>query len=257
MDTVCQTYLNAPELAATTTGIHTVCVDEMTSIQALERIQKTIPMQPGQSERIEFEYQRHGTTCLICNWDVVAGQVISPTLGPTRTEGDFCWHVHNTVDTDPDAGWVFVVDNLNTHNSEALVRYVALLEGIPRSELGKKGHSGILKSMATRREFLSCLEHRARFKYLPKHSSWLNQIESIFGIINRKALRRASFTSVAELQSRILKFIDYLNRTMAKPFHWTYTGQPVVSKSDARPRTWKEQWTDRRRLQKTHLGSHL
>ena len=87
MDTVCQTYLNAPELAATTTGIHTVCVDEMTSIQALERIQKTIPMQPGQSERIEFEYQRHGTTCLICNWDVVAGQVISPTLGPTRTEG--------------------------------------------------------------------------------------------------------------------------------------------------------------------------
>jgi transposase len=92
--------------------------------------------------------------------------------------------------------------------------------------------------MATRREFLSQAGHRIRFVYLPKHSSWLNQIESISGINNRKALRRASFTSVAQLQTRILDFIDYLNRTMAKPFNWTYTGRPVASKSDDRPRTW-------------------
>ena len=256
VDIVCQTYLSAPKLAATE-GTHTVCVDEMTSIQALERIQITIPMKPGQPERIEFEYQRHGTTCLICNWDVVEGQVISPTLGPTRTEVDFCWHIHDTVNTDPNAKWVFVVDNLNTHISEALVRYVAMLEGIPRSELGRKGHSGILQSMATRREFLSQARHRIRFVYLPKHSSWLNQIESIFGIINRKALRRASFTSVAELQTRILDFIDYLNRTMAKPFNWTYTGRPLASKSDDRPRTWKEKWTARRNLLKTQVSSQL
>jgi hypothetical protein len=101
-------------------SIPTVCVDAMTGIQVLERTPKTIPMQPGQSERHEFEYKRHGTTCLICNWDVVGGQVASPALGPTRTDVDFCWHIKNTVDTDPDAGWIFVADNLNTHSSEAL-----------------------------------------------------------------------------------------------------------------------------------------
>jgi hypothetical protein len=134
---VCQTYLDAPDLYYQS-NTHTVSTDEMTGVQALERIAKTIPMQPGQPERREFEYKRHGTVCLIGNWDVVAGQMIAPSLGPTRTEVDFCWHVHDTVETDPDAGWVFVVDQLNIHSSESLVRYVAGLEDIPRSELGKK-----------------------------------------------------------------------------------------------------------------------
>lgn len=253
---VCQSYLTAPSLAATA-GTHTVCVDEMTGIQALERIQNTIPMKPGQPERREFEYKRHGTTCLICNWDVVAGQVISPTLGPTRTEYDFCWHIHDTVNTDSDAKWVFILDNLNTHMSESLVRYVAYLEEIPRIELGKKGDHGILKSMETRREFLSRVEHRVQFVYLPKHSSWLNQVEAILGITNRKALRRASFTSVAELESRIVDFIDYFNQTMAKPFNWTYTGRPLTSRSDERPRTWKENWVARRNLRKALMSTQL
>lgn len=134
---VCQTYLDAPDLYYQS-NTHTVSTDEMTGVQALERIANTIPMQPGQPERREFEYKRHGTVCLIGNWDVVAGQMIAPSLGPTRTELDFCWHVHDTVETDPDAGWIFVVDQLNIHSSESLVRYVAGLEGIPRSELGKK-----------------------------------------------------------------------------------------------------------------------
>lgn len=256
VDIVCQTYLDAPTLAATA-SIHTVCVDEMTSIQALERTQKTIPMEPGKPERREFEYKRHGTTCLIGNWDVVAGQIISPTLSPTRTDVDFCWHIKTTVDTDPDAEWIFVADNLNTHSSEALVVYIAFLEGIPRSELGQKGHCGILESMASRREFLSDKSHRVRFVYLPKHSSWLNQIETIFGIMNRKALRRASFKSLAELQTRITAFIDYFNETMARPFNWTYTGRPVTASIDERPRTWKEQWVGRRNLKKTTVGTQL
>jgi transposase len=81
--------------------------------------------------------------------------------------------------------------------------------------------------MATRKEFLSDAAHRIRFVYLPKHSSWLNQIEIVFGIIHRKLLRGGNFTSVADLESQLREFMDYYNKTMAHPFAWTYTGKPV------------------------------
>jgi hypothetical protein len=81
--------------------------------------------------------------------------------------------------------------------------------------------------MATRREFLSDNNHRIRFVYLPKHSSWLNQIEIVFGIIHRKLLRSGNFTSVADLESQLREFMSYYNTTMAHPFAWTYTGRPV------------------------------
>ena len=93
-------------------GVHTVSVDEMTGIQALERIALTQPMRPGQVERREFEYKRHGTQCLIGNFDVVTGEVIAPTVQPTRTEEDFAGHIKRTVATDPEATWIFVCDNL-------------------------------------------------------------------------------------------------------------------------------------------------
>jgi hypothetical protein len=242
---VCQTYLEAPDLYFQE-NTHTVSVDEMPGIQALERVAKTIPMQSGQPERIEYEYKRHGTLCLIGNWDVVLGQMIAPTIRVTRTEEDFVWHIHHTVQTDADAGWVFVVDNLNIHLSEMLVRYVARLEGIDESTLGKKGRSGILKSMATRQAFLSDRRHRIRFVYLPKHTSWLNQIEIVFGIVGRRVVRRGNFPSLTALKERLLRFIDYFNRTFAKPFRWTYTGRPVTAKTVKRPATWKENWANRR-----------
>jgi DDE superfamily endonuclease len=94
----------------------------MTGIQALERIAPTKPMQPGRPERREFEYQRHGTQCLIGNFEVATGQVVSPTIQKTRTEEDFAGHVERTVATDPEAGWIFVADNLTIHCSESLVR---------------------------------------------------------------------------------------------------------------------------------------
>ncbi len=137
VEQVCQTYLQAPQLSFQC-NTHTVCTDEMTGVQALERNAETIPMQSHQPERIEFEYTRHGTVCLIGNWDVVAGQMIATTIRATRTDEDFCWHIFHTIQTDPDAGWVFVVDQLNIHCSEALVRLVARLEGIDETELGKK-----------------------------------------------------------------------------------------------------------------------
>jgi len=245
VETVCQTYLEAPALYFQE-NTHTVSVDEMPGIQALERIAKTIPMQSGQPVRIEFEYKRHGTLCLTGNWDVVLGQLIAPTIGTTRTEEDFAWHIHNTIETDPASGWVFVVDNLNTHCSESLVRHVARLEGIDQSQLGKKGKFGVLKSMATRQVFLSDRSHRIRFVYLPKHTSWLNQIEIVFGIVGRRVVRRGNFTSLVALKDRLLDFIEYFNRTFARPFRWTYTGRPVTAETVKRPATWKESWASRR-----------
>jgi hypothetical protein len=96
--------------------------------------------------------------------------------------------------------------------------------------------------MASRQAFLSDRGHRIRFVYLPKHSSWLNQIEIVFGIVMRRVVRRGNFTSAEALRTRLLDFIDYFNRTFAKPFRWTYTGRPVTAATVQRPATWRENW---------------
>jgi transposase len=245
VEIVCQAWQDAPGLYFQA-NTHTVSVDEMPGLQALERIAKTIPMQPGQPKRIEYEYKRHGTLCLIGNWHVVLGQIIAPTIKQTRTEDDFAWHIFHAVQTDPNAGWVFVLDNLNVHCSATLVCYVAELEGIDKSTLGIKGVSGILKSVESRQAFLSDRSHRVRFVYLPKHTSWLNQIEIVFGIVGRRVMRRGNFKSLTELKNRLLDFIGYFNRTFAKPFQWNYTGRPVRNESLKRPSTWKEVWASQR-----------
>jgi transposase len=220
---VCQAYREAAWLYEKI-GLHTISIDEQTGIQALERIAADLLPSPGLIARREYEYRRHGTLCLFGNLHVVTGKLLAPLLQATRTEDDFLVNIKNLVALDPNAPWRFIADNLNTHVSESLVRYVAEVCEID-ADLGKKGRRGVLKSMASRRLFLSDPSHRIHFVYTPKHCSWLNQVEIWFGVLRRKLTRFGSFRSLADLHERILRFIDYYNQALAHPYRWTCDGK--------------------------------
>ncbi len=227
MSDICAVYEQAIERAER--GELTFSLDEMTGIQAIERKMPDIPMKPGRCVKLEFEYLRHGTQSLIASLNVATGRIDQADVGDSRTEADLEAHVRALLAQYPEASKLhWVMDCLNTHQSEALVRIVADQEPNP-TELGVKGKSGILKSMKTRAKFLSDPSHRLVIHFTPKHSSWLNQIEIWFSILVRKLLRRSSFKSTEQLKTRLLEFVDYFNHTMAKPFRWTYKGKPLVA----------------------------
>lgn len=182
-------------------------------------------MRSGDIEKCEHEYIRHGTQNLLASMDVASGQVAGDLLD-FRGNEDFLNFIKKRVLTDPKSQWIFIVDQLNTHKSADLVKWVSKECGI-KEDLGVERKRGIIQSMKTRAEFLSNETHRIRFTYTPKHCSWMNQIEIWFSIISKKLLKRLNCTSIDVLKNRVLGFISYFNERMAKPFKWTYEGKAL------------------------------
>lgn len=207
-------------------GINVISTDEKTGIQALERQYPTMPMKVGQAEKREFNYIRHGTQVLIGNLEIATGKSIAPTVGNTRTEIDFANHIEQTIATEEQASWWFIVDQLNTHKSENLVKLVAEKIG-DEQDLGIKGKQGILKTMNSRMAYLQDKSHRIRFIYTPKHCSWLNLVECFFSSFARRIIHRGNFKSQEDLKIKILNYIEYYNQHLANQFNWS-----VISNED-------------------------
>ena len=171
---VCEVSQQAPAVAQD--GGPGISTDEKTGIHALERAAPTLPRPPGLVARPTYAYLRHGTQCLIANGDVVTGDVVAPTIGPSRTAEDCVAPMAHPIATAPEAPWLCLVDQRTTQKSEALVRLVASAWSI-EDALGEQEKRGIVQSMPTRAAFLSEGNPRLRFLSTPKHTSWLNQME--------------------------------------------------------------------------------
>jgi len=217
-------------------GVHLISTDEKTGIQALERLAPTMPMQKKRCEKQEFNYKRHGTQALIANLEIATGKSICPTIGDTRTEIDFANHIKQTIQSDPKSEWIFIVDQLNTHKSETLVKLIA--QNIQdEQDLGLKGKSGILQNMPSRKKYLENKEHRIRFVYVPKHCSprcrgrlWLNLVECFFSAFSKRVLKRGDFTSKGDLRQKMLDYIQYYNKYLASVFNWKIAKREDIKK---------------------------
>ena len=226
VELICTLYMMAAKLRDM--GIIVVSIDEKTGMQALERKHPTMPAAPGRTRCEEFEYIRHGTTCLTATLKVADGTVFPPTMAQTRDAVDFMGSVKRIVYTDPEKCWIFILDNLNTHMSEEMVRFVAAELELD-IDLGVKEKHGILKDMQSRKAFLEDPGHRIMFVFTPRHCSWLNQIEVWFSKLSRRILTHGSHTSVEELEADVLNFITVHNKT-AKPHKWNCKAKEVVAK---------------------------
>jgi hypothetical protein len=216
---ICKLYVQAPVLYQH--GELVICTDEKTGMQILQRKHPTIPAAPGQPEKREHEYIRHGTRCLIASFVVPTGQVLWD-LGVTRTSVDFAAHLAQVAAQFPDhQRFHWVLDNLNTHWSLDVCALLARLNGRPF-------HPRDLRTGPQRRTFLTDPEYKHVCHFTPKHGSWLNQVELWFSTLARRFLKRGDFASAEEITARLLGYLDDHNARRAHPYRWTYTGQPLV-----------------------------
>lgn len=214
-----QLYVDAPGLYQK--GEVVLSTDEKTGMQILQRKYPTIVAEPGKPEKREHEYIRHGTRTLIASFCVPTGEVVWD-LGPRRTNLDFrhhIWRVAHHYRQFEKLHWV--VDRLNTHSSLDLCQIVAYLCELP-FEPEK------LSNQAERRAFLSDPEHKHVFHFLPRHGSWLNQVELFFSVLSRQFLKRGDFASAREFEERLSDYLLQYNLEKAHPYRWTYTGEPLV-----------------------------
>lgn len=220
MEMICQVIIAAVSKRCPNT--HVISVDEKTGIQALERLVHRAPKSKGGGKRKEFEYVRRGTTTLMAAVNVENGQLINHHLGPTHKEVDFADFIKATVAKLPEMDRVVILlDQLDTHLSETLVRWIAEEDG---EQVGQKGKVGVLRRQHSRRAYLENEHHRVRFLFTPKHCSWLNPIENWFAKLERQVTAKGNFNSVEQLSRRIKQYIVYYNEQLAKPLNWKFSG---------------------------------
>jgi transposase len=177
-------YLNPPQHAAV------FCIDEKSAIQALDRLDRPLPLSPGRAERHGFEYHRHGTLSLFAALNPKTGEVLGKTAA-RHTAVDFVAFLDEVVATCPDDQEIHIVlDNLSVHKAPPVKEFLAK-------------HPNV------------------QFHFTPTYSSWLNQVEIWFGRLQRDVIDRGIFTSVADLSRKIMRYIK-LYRKVAKPFLWKY-----------------------------------
>lgn len=185
-------YLNPPDNAVV------VSVDEKSQIQALDRTAPMLPLAPGLTERRTHDYKRHGTTTLFAALEVATGKITADACYPRHTNAEFLKFLKQVARAHPRVELHVICDNYGTHNHENV-----------RAWLAKNP--------------------RITLHFTPTSCSWLNMVEIFFGIITRQAIRRGTFTSVADLQAAITDFIDAYNQR-AKPFVWTKTADEILDK---------------------------
>jgi transposase len=178
-------YLNPPQHAAV------FCVDEKSAIQALDRLDRRLPLSPGRAERHGFEYYRHGTLSLYAALNPQTGQVIGQTA-PRHTSQEFVAFLGDVVASQPTEREIHIIlDNLSAHKTPLV------------------------------RQFLMA-HPNVHFHFTPTYSSWLNQVEIWFSKLQREVIDRGIFTSVADLRRKILRYVRLYAKS-AKPFRWKYS----------------------------------
>jgi len=190
-------YLQALEMHQR--GEVLLCVDEKTSIQALERKHPTILGQAGSITKIEPEYTRHGTRCRTAGFEVATGQVLG-MLTANRPAEIFAAFVRQVWDRYAQAPRLhLVLDNLSTHYHVLICQLIAALCDCD---------PGPLQTGPQRKQFLTDPSKRVVFHFTPTPASWLNQIEIWFSTLTRKVIRRGDFASREDLEAKILAFVN-------------------------------------------------